>query len=47
MNPIKDRTDPAKKGKGHAGLNPSAAPRQEKRDIQPTFVYGNGLDHKA
>ena len=46
MNSIKDRDGPCKKRKGPRRIEPQrAAPRQEKRDTQPAFAYGNGLGH--
>ena len=48
MNPIKDRDGPRKKRKGPRRIEPQrAAPRQEKRDTQAAFAYGNGLDHEG
>ena len=48
MNSTKDRDGPCKKRKGPRRIEPQrAAPRQEKRDTQPAFAYGNGLDHEG
>ena len=48
MNPIKNRDGPRKKKEGATRrIEPQRGPRQEKRDTQPAFAYGNGLDHEG